>query len=97
MSVEEAPELTRNQRYYARHREEKRQKVRDRYHNDPIILARRAERERLNAEKRALKEVEKALERAEAQQRKKAEKEKRMEERNQERLALLKKKKVEQK
>jgi len=38
-------ELTRNQIYYARHREEKRAKVRERYHNRPDVVEKRAERE----------------------------------------------------
>lgn len=88
MSVEE-PELTRNQIYYARHREEKRQKVKERYHNDPAVLARRAERERVKAEQKAQREAEKAAKKEEAKQKKQMEKEKQMAERNLQRLALI--------
>ncbi len=76
-------ELTRNQIYYARHREEKRAKVKERYHNRPDVVEKRAERERRKEEREA-KLAEKRLER-----------ERKLEERNRQLLALIEKKKEE--
>ncbi len=61
---QEQEQLTRNQRHYARHREEKLQKVKERYHSRPEVIARnearvqkKEEKARLAAEKEAEKEV----------------------------------------
>ena len=61
---EEKEKLTSNQRHYARHREEKLRKVKERYHSRPDVMARdavraekREERARLAAE-RAVRRVE---------------------------------------
>jgi len=77
-------ELTRNQIYYARHREEKRAKVRERYHNRPDVVEKRAERERRKEEKQKAE--------AETKRLKQLERDKKTEQRNQIRLAFIEKK-----
>jgi len=67
-------ELTKDQRYYYLHAEEKNVKRKQQYNNDPKVIARRAERERIKAEKEAEKEAKKAEKEAEKEA-KKAEKE----------------------
>lgn len=49
--------LTRNQRYYALHREEKLNKVKERYQNSTEFIAKKEEQERKKAEKEAEKEA----------------------------------------
>lgn len=68
--------LTSNQRHYARHREEKLRKVKERYHSRPDVIARNAaraqkkeEKARLAAEKGVEKEAEKELRKAERAER----------------------------
>jgi len=56
-SLEDAMKLTRNQRYYALHREEKLKKVKERYQNCPEFIAKREEQERKKTEKEAEKEL----------------------------------------
>ena len=58
----EAVKMTRHQRYYALHREEKLNKVKERYQNDADFLAKKEERERKKAEKEAEKEAKKEAE-----------------------------------
>jgi hypothetical protein len=58
MAEEEATQkMTRHQRYYALHREEKLEKVKERYMNDPEFIAKQQEKERKKAEKEAEKEA----------------------------------------
>lgn len=69
---QEQEELTRHQRHYARHREVKLQKVKDRYHNRPEVMARQGARIQKQEEKARLaaeKETEKELKKAERVQR----------------------------
>ena len=73
--------LTRNQIYYARHRDEKREKVRERYHNRPDVVAKRLEREKRKALKEAQKEEE--------SRRRQEEKDRILREKNEQRLARL--------
>lgn len=47
--------MTRYQIYHALNRAKRLEKAAERYHNDPAVLAKRAERERLKAEKEAAK------------------------------------------
>ncbi len=54
--------MTRNQRYHALHREERKAKAAERYNSNPEVIAKREERERKKAEKEAEKEA-KRLER----------------------------------
>ncbi len=77
-------ELTRNQIYYARHREEKRAKVKERYHNRPDVVEKRAERERRKEEKQKAE--------AEVKRLKQIERDKKTEQRNQIRLTFIEKK-----
>jgi hypothetical protein len=49
--------MTRHQRYYALHREEKLNKVKERYKNDPEYIAKQEEKQRKKAEKEAEKEA----------------------------------------
>lgn len=55
--AEETQTMTRHQRYYALHREEKLEKVKERYMNDPEFIAKQQEKERKKAEKGAEKEA----------------------------------------
>ena len=59
--------MTRHQRYYALHREEKLAKVKERYKNDPNHIARQQEKERRKAEKEGER-----IEKEKAKQEKKA-------------------------
>lgn len=52
-------------RFYYLHREERKKKQLERYHNDPAVIAKREEKERKRAEKEAQKEAEKELKRME--------------------------------
>ncbi len=81
-------ELTRNQIYYARHREEKLQKVLMRYHSDPIRTEKRAAAEKERARKALEREAKKEREREEKEERKK-ERERLARERQAERLAWM--------
>jgi bisphosphoglycerate-independent phosphoglycerate mutase (AlkP superfamily) len=54
---DETQTMTRHQRYYALHRDEKLAKVKERYQNDPEFLAKKEEKERKRAEKEAEKEA----------------------------------------
>jgi hypothetical protein len=78
-AVSEAEDFTRNQRYYALHREQKLAKVIERYNSKPEIIAKREERDKLKLEKATQKHADKEA--------KKVEKEKKREEK--ERLAVL--------
>ncbi len=51
--------MNRNKRYYALHREECNALRLARYHNNPAVIAKREERERIKAEKEAIKQAEK--------------------------------------
>ena len=53
--------MTKEQRYYALHREQKNAKDLERYHNRPDIIAKREERQRKKEEKEAEKEAKKTL------------------------------------
>ena len=55
--AEETQKMTSEMRYYYRNREERINKVKDKYHNDPEVIAKREERERKKAEKEAEKEA----------------------------------------
>ena len=57
MAEEEAQKMTRHQRYYALHREEKLNKVKERYKNNPEYIAKQEEKQRKKAEKEAEKEA----------------------------------------
>ena len=59
--------MPRHQRYYALHREEKLAKLRENYNNNPAVIAKRKEKERIKAEKGQTVETpeEKAVKRAE--------------------------------
>jgi len=50
--------MTRYQIYHALNRAKRLEKAAERYHNDPAVLARRAERERLKAEREVAKAAE---------------------------------------
>jgi hypothetical protein len=63
--VNETQNMTRHQRYYALHREEKLAKVKERYKNDPEFIAKQQEKERKKAEKEAEKEAQKEAKRIE--------------------------------
>lgn len=52
-TAEELTKMPRHRRYYALHREEKLAKERERYNNNPQIIAKRQEKERKKAEKEA--------------------------------------------
>jgi hypothetical protein len=65
---EEQERLTSNQRHYARHREEKLQKVKDRYHSRPDVMARDAARAEKREEKARLA-AERAARRVEREKR----------------------------
>ena len=54
--------MTRYQIYHALNRAKRLEKAAERYHNDPAVLAKRAEREKLKAEKEAAKAIAKAAE-----------------------------------
>ena len=43
--------MPRHQRYYALHREEKLAKLRENYNNNPAVIAKRKEKEKIKAEK----------------------------------------------
>lgn len=60
----EEKEMNRNQRYYILHREECNALRLARYHNNPSVIAKREERERIKAEKEAAKQAEKEAEKA---------------------------------
>jgi hypothetical protein len=62
--------MTKEQRYYALHREQKIAKDLERYHNRPDIIAKREERERKKAEKEAEKTKKKMEEKELKQQEK---------------------------
>jgi len=79
--------MTRHQRYYALHREEKLAKVKERYKNDPNHIARQQEKERRKAEK----EGENYKKKEEEKEAKRIEKEKA----KQEKKALIEKQKKE--
>jgi hypothetical protein len=51
------PEMPRHQRYYALHRDEKLARDKERYNNNPEVIAKREERERKKAEQEAEKEA----------------------------------------
>ena len=78
--AEETQKMTSEMRYYYRNREERINKVKDKYHNDPEVIAKREERERKKAEK----EAEKIVKKEAAKEAKRLEKERIM----QEKLAL---------
>ena len=59
MAEEEAAKMTPEMRYYYRNREEKINKVKERYNNDPKVIVKREERERKRAEKEAENEAKK--------------------------------------
>ena len=63
--------MTRNQRYHLLNRESRLQKKREQYNNDPVVIAKREEKQRLkaekDAEKKALKEAEKEAKRQQKQ------------------------------
>lgn len=50
-TIETSKKMTKEQRYYALHREQKIAKDLERYHNRPDIIAKKEERERKKAEK----------------------------------------------
>jgi hypothetical protein len=58
-------EMNRNKRYYALHREECNALRLARYHNNPAVIAKREERERIKVEKEAIKQAEKEAKKAE--------------------------------
>lgn len=60
--TEETQKMTSEMRYYYRNREERINKVKDKYHNDPEVIAKREERERKRIEKGAMKQAEKEAE-----------------------------------
>jgi hypothetical protein len=49
--------ITKNQRFYQLHAEERKKQSRERYNNDPEVIRKREEREKLKAEKEAAKEA----------------------------------------
>lgn len=51
--VENVQKMPRHQRFYALHREEKLAK----YHNNPVVIAKKAERERKRSEREAEQEL----------------------------------------
>ena len=57
--AEETQKMTSEMRYYYRNREERINKVKDKYHNDPEVIAKKEERERKRIEKGAMKQAEK--------------------------------------
>jgi hypothetical protein len=83
--------MPRHQRYYLLHREEKINKVKERYNNNPEVIAKREERERKKAEKEAEKEAKKEAEK----EAKRQEKERQREEKIALALATSKKRKIE--
>jgi hypothetical protein len=62
--------MTRYQIYHALNRAKRLEKAAERYHNDPAVIARRAERERLKAEKEVAKEAAKAVQAEQKKQQK---------------------------
>jgi hypothetical protein len=56
-------QLTKHQRYYELHREERNAKRLARYYNDPNVIAKREEKERKKAEKETTLAAEKELKR----------------------------------
>jgi hypothetical protein len=58
MAEEEATQkMTPEMRYYYRNREERINKIKEKYNNNPEVIAKREERERKRAEKEAEKEA----------------------------------------
>jgi len=67
--------MTRYQIYHALNRAKRLEKAAERYHNDPAVIAKRAERERLKAEKEAAKTAAKAVQDEQKKQQKQLAKE----------------------
>jgi hypothetical protein len=63
--AEAIDDMTRNQRYHALHREARCAKRKEAYHNNPDVIARKAERERKKAERDTQLKVEKEAEKQE--------------------------------
>lgn len=61
--------MTRHQRYYLLNREARSQKHKEIYNNRPDVIAKRAERERIRAEKEAEKEAKRQQKQLELQER----------------------------
>lgn len=57
MADEDANKMTPEMRYYYRNREERINKVKEKYNNNPEVIAKREERERKRAEKEAENEA----------------------------------------
>lgn len=57
MAEETTQKMTSDMRYYYRNREERINIVKDRYHNNPEVIAKKEERERKRTEKEAEKEA----------------------------------------
>jgi hypothetical protein len=55
--IDEQTKMTSDMRYYYRNREEKIAKVKERYNNNPDVIAKRQEKEHKKAEKEAAKEL----------------------------------------
>lgn len=88
--TEEKEIMNKNQRYYILHREECNAQRLARYHNNPVVIAKREEKERLKAEKEATKQAEKQAKKEALNLRKKTEREEKYKEKMQ--LALSTKK-----
>jgi hypothetical protein len=86
----EEKEMNKYQRYYALHREECNAQRLSRYHNNPAVIAKREERERLKDEKVAAKLADKLAIKEALKEKKKAEREEKHKEKTQ--LALATKK-----
>jgi hypothetical protein len=74
-STETIKTMTRYQIYHALNRAKRLEKAAERYHNDPAVIAKRAERERLKAEKEAAKAAAKAVQEEQKKQQKQLAKE----------------------
>jgi hypothetical protein len=65
LTTDETQKMTSEMRYYYRNREDKIEKVKARYNNNPEVIAKREEKERKRAEKGAEKLLEKEAKRIE--------------------------------
>ena len=88
--IQDVSKMPRHQRYYLLHREEKINKVKERYHNNPEVIAKKEERERKKAER----EAEKAAKKEAEKEAKRQEKERQRQEKLAVALATSKKRKV---
>jgi hypothetical protein len=87
--------MTRYQIYHALNRAKRLEKAAERYHNDPAVLARRAERERLKAEKEVAKAAVKAVQAEQKKQQKQIAKHIKQQQATEQVRAMVEKRKLE--